>query len=157
MSVDKTAEAIERESKQEPTLQLLVIDLGDSCVVRMEKGTLDVLDPSDMHQMDGGVYAINMPFPQLRSAIDGEKPVPRIETELNQSGYTDYILRYKDGDTICVQFLTQSQFTTLSELAGKPLPIYECGKWDELIALQSKDEYGDWIDKRDFTAWRYTR
>ena len=154
---DCTYESIAGEASTPSELQLLVIDLGDCCVVKVEKGNFDwsyCIKGGCFRAEVGAVRVHDSSFPELRSAIDGEKPVPRIETELNQSGYTDYILRYKDGDTICVQFLTQSQFTTLSELAGKPLPIYECGKWERLDGkFNPMDAYGELPVK----VWRYRR
>lgn len=47
-------------------------------------------------------------------------------------------------------------YAALSTLAGKPLPIYNGGTWEELTALQKKEEHG-WIDERDLTVWRYSR
>ena len=142
----------------EPELQLLILDMGDVCIVRVEQG-----DGKFPHKTLGigtawalnNTYLDKRPFTELRSAIDGEKPVPRIERRDNRE--SPWVYQLFDISGADKNYLTPAEYTALSELAGKPLPIYEGGKWDELIALQSKDEYGDWIDKRDFTAWRYTR
>lgn len=142
----------------EPELQLLILDMGDVCIVRVEQG-----DGKFPHKTLGigtawalnNTYLDKRPFTELRSAIDGEKPVPRIERRDNRE--SPWVYQLFDISGADKNYLTPAEYTALSELAGKPLPIYEGGKWEELIALQSKDEYGDWIDKRDFTAWRYTR
>lgn len=70
--------------EQTMELQLLVIDLGDSCVVKVEKGDLDnaiTIGDYRMMQRQNSVHVISTPFPELRQAIEGEKPVPRIEKD----------------------------------------------------------------------------
>lgn len=112
----------DRSSKSE--LQLLVIDLGDSCVVKVEKGEW---------QRDGicqyqGSVTITLPLNRLRDELDGERPVPRIE----RSGTTEesYEIINVHGDGAGVIYSTA--YDALSELAGKPLPIYEGGAWEDL-------------------------
>ena len=135
-----------------PQLQLLVIDLGDSCVVKIESGSR-----GHNVEVDGRWYTLTncptvilRPFPELRDAIEGEKPVPRIE----RHSHRYMLFAQRHGTAFQMLGLHYEAFC---ELAGKPLPIYEGGKWEELIALQAKDESGNWRDAKALTVWRYTR
>ncbi len=136
------------DAKPEPSLSLLVIDLGDSCVVKVEKGEWKRRTVT----LYRGSATITLPFQRLREELDGEKPVPRIERD-DIKIYERYRIYFNDTSYP----LPLNVWDAICELVGKPLPIYSEDKWEELIALQSKNEYGNWIDERDFTAWRFTR
>lgn len=75
----------------EPELQLLVLDLGDSCVVKVEQGDAEAIttkicpNSSDWYggnAMKAGenTYCFDQSFAQVREAIE-QKPVPRIEAD----------------------------------------------------------------------------
>ena len=141
------------DAEPEPSLSLLVIDLGDSCVVKEERGQLPNLPESigvithgDSHT--GDTFLVSTDFPELRSAIDGERPVPRIERG-NGGGYRLFDCNDKFGHELC-----EDAFRVYQETVGKPLPIYECGKWERLDGkFNPMDAYGELPVK----VWRYRR
>jgi ribosomal protein S27AE len=128
----------------EPELQFIVIDLQTHCVVKVEKGTLLFLGtlPNVEWQRYDNVCLYDCTFTELRSAISGEKPVPRIE--VCGDGYWMF-----DG-TQPGYAIAATTFNALSELAGSPLPIFEAGTWTELT--------GDDTDRMGLPRiWRYRR
>lgn len=136
-------------------LSLLVIDLGDSCVVKVEKGCLSAaqresiiacFEPSFEGQENedeeswtdikaGFVWAIAKSFTDIRAAIDAldAKPVPRIEQEPDSDRYFNR-LRIFFNDTSYP--LVPNAVHALKEL-GVRLPIYEPkqGTWTQLTAF----------------------
>ena len=132
-------------------LQLLVIDLGDACVVKVEKGGQVVINslplPSVAIYQEHEPKVVTTTFDELRKAIDGVKPVPRIERELMANTYERYYVHFYD-----TQYpLPLNAYDALSQLVGKPLPIYEGGKWTDLMP---KNGVG-W--ELPINVWRYTR
>jgi len=143
------AEAMERERKKqmetETSLQLLVIDFGDSCVVKVEKGEWH-RDAVCKYQ---GSTTITLPLERLREELDGEKPVPRIEPPTN-GNYTLHVGNVVKPYTYELAF---EVINALSKLAGTPLPIYEpTGKWEEVGHIDD-----DVYRNTDLRVWRYTR
>jgi hypothetical protein len=136
-------------TKPEPSLQLLVIDLGESCcVVKVEKAPSTGLR-SDSFRGDGWIYegdtqvAVGT-FAEVKAAIDAmdEKPVPRIEWGNSDNCY----LHFENGREIA---LSNEQYHELSKLAGVPIQVYEGGKWEELSRCER--------DALPLSVWRYTR
>ena len=77
--------------RRKPFLSLLVIDLGDSCVVKVENGDNPLRQMRaaqfiklfhDCLGSDHTTALIPQTFDQLKVALDGEKPVPRIGSVL---------------------------------------------------------------------------
>lgn len=145
-------------------LQLLVIDLGKSTLVKVEKAAAmtDLPYPvlcvgngldTAMSIFEGNSYYFRQcKFDQIRAAIDnlgGEKPVPRIER-------TEQAYRVHVHESFCKD-ISKEVFDALSELAGKKLLIYEPKK-GEWTRLPSTSEYmGDPLESIGIAIWRYTR
>lgn len=134
--------------KPDTSLQLLVIDLGDSCVVKVEKGEQFIFNtlpiPSVVvHQVHGPVI-LNVPFATVREAIDS-KPVPRIERD------DDHYCFYAADRTFIG--LNQQFFDALCEIAGHPPPIWTGGVWEQVAA---SEQDGGWTGS-PVGIWRYTR
>jgi len=138
----------------ENKLQLLVIDFGDACVIRIENGQprgFNIEVDGRWHTLTDGPTVILHPLAKLREAIDGEKPVPRIEATDN--GRYDLQFRTYMGDSH--KSFTPEAFNALSQLAGKPLPVWKGGKW---TGLPETSEYiSDPLDDTGVKIWRYTR
>ena len=157
------------------SLSLLVIDLGDSCVVKVEKG-----DVSELPQRIAGaqrtwndaLFVVSTPFhgfDGIREEVDGDKPLPRIEKNLPcNKPYTGiYQLITSEDDDAKMHTLYQHEIDALSELAGKPLPIWDGGgTWTELPDAEADDRsatcdfsfgFRAAKDQLPFKAWRYTR
>lgn len=146
----------------EPELQLLVIDLGDSCVVKVEKGVMP--RTSNNIYKDLGFFGkqsiVHVTFDRFREAID-QKPVPRIERN-DPVGYR-FISGSQPADGGHI-WLSQ-EYDALTKLAGKPLPVWEGGKWEQLIPFTLSDMYSGWspltstqIDGGTGVAiWRFTQ
>ena len=128
----------------EPELSLLIIDLGNNqCVVKAERFTPSLPsgdwwlgvggEAHDAHSFQfkeaGTVHLVDYPFADVRSAIDGEKPLPRLEQD-NADNKGSYVL-YEDSDT--QEYLAKPTYDALSKLAGHPLPIWTGGTWTRLI------------------------
>lgn len=130
-------------------LQLLVIDLGDACVVKVEKGRLEdeLLNVRDYDYIIDPVGTVRGSFDEVRKAIDGEKPVPRIERQTDNGAYCRLIL----PTPLTGISLSANEVHALSQLAGHPLPIYEGGTWTDLMP---KNGVG-W--ELPINVWRYTR
>jgi hypothetical protein len=141
-----------------PALSLLIIDLGDSCVVKVDRNhtDCDILEVpwighsmSDVKDNDyktqmsmkiGGWHMLNSTYlKDVKAAIDAqfvvEPPVPRIEFE---SGERRYYLHYdREGMGLSRRSFTEEAYASLSLLAGHPLPIYDPatvskGVWTQL-------------------------
>ena len=136
----------------ENELQLLVIDLGDCCVVKVEKGTMPRTsnDINKDLRFFGKQSIVHVTFDRFREAID-QKPVPRIEVDGNRMNYyrvvTDHVL---ESPLICLD-----TYKALSQLAGKPLPVWEGGKWERLP--KTSEYISDPLDDTGVKIWRYTR
>lgn len=148
--------------KPETALQLLVIDLGDCCVLKVEKNAIGIQwlklgtmqdklvglgdgVANSTRESNGAkiVHVLFEPFNKLRSAIDGldgERPVPRLERD--NIGYW----LYEDAET--KEDIPIDTYSALSELAGHPLPVYE----------PKKAEWIKWdpVQKQPVNIWRYT-
>jgi len=138
-------------------LQLLVVDFGDSCAIKVEKGVF-----VGGRIPDNGIWGCRVkegssilcphPFTNLRKcldAMDSKPPVPRIE----QDGSKRHRLFTETNE---IGFLIwQCDLDALSELAGHPLPIYEPrpGEWTDLLPGFTVDIGWELPVK----IWRYTR
>jgi len=144
-----------------PELQLLVIDLGDACVVKVEKGGQVVINslplPSVAIYQEHEPKVVTTTFDEVRKAIDGVKPVPRIELDA-EGAYRFYPYA---GSNLPSFIFNAVDIDALCQLAGKPLPIHEGGKWEQLVpfSLQILDiststplDGGSGVK-----IWRYTR
>ena len=134
------------DAKPEPSLQLLVIDIIGTCLVIAERGGI----PKSVFRLPGSFlsdfrYYVDDPFDVVKTAIDGEKPVPRIERG-NGGGYRLFDCNDKFGHELC-----EDAFRVYQETVGKPLPIYSGGKWED---LQPKTGLG-W--EMPVGIWRFTR
>jgi hypothetical protein len=150
-------------------LQLLVIDMGDACVVKVEKGDKSWLKYRDDHiatsafQMVTGdlrVFRFDTElsrfrsFTDLRAAIEAEveKPLPRIERTVGgcMFAYDLHLGRVQD----CPEKrfgLMYDDYDALTKLAGKPLPIYEGGTWKRVATGKHSNNEG----MPDI--WRFTK
>lgn len=120
-------------------LTLLVIDLGDSCVVKVESlekefwlhlsNESDYADAVCPLTSEGQVKLFQYPFPVVRAAIDrlgGEPPVPRIQGNFGDG----YGLIVKD---LSVSYLSEQDYEALCGIIGHPLPVYtpNRGEWEK--------------------------
>ena len=157
------------QDKPDTSLSLLVIDLGDSCVVKVERGEWYVSkDSPSTYFITGEVKVLEQPFAAVRDAIDSQdKPVPRIE-RADVSGNERYRVVWNDS----AYPIPVNVLDALSGVVGKPLPIYEPteGKWERLNthdwtqAKKDAGEAGYGINTHSFEEavcpvkiWRYTR
>lgn len=138
-------------------LSLLVIDLGDSVVVKVEKGDPEtIFSKIIVSAYKDATAIISVPFSGFESvkasieALD-DAPVPRIERRDNRE--SPWLYQLFDCSGAKDNYLTSAEYAALSDLAGKPLPIYEGGKWEELNP-PAKVGIG-W--ELPFTAYRYSR
>lgn len=129
------------------TLSLLVLDMGDCCVVKVESGQFDYPTGWPRYLQMRGSIIVDWTFGQLRAALDGEKPVPRIE---DKNGFhNEYTIVSEHG----TNRITRTAYNALSQLAGHPLPIWEGnGKWTNLI-----DDCSCNFQLVPFGIWRYSR
>jgi len=126
----------------ESELSLLIIDFGDSCVVKVEKGDVGNIGVCLGVLFQGDYCLIHSSFTEVRAAIDaldGEKPVPRIER--NNIGALDRYLCY--GGAAAPYPINGIAYDALCKLAGHPIPIYEpkAGKWEQLFVLSSDVDF----------------
>lgn len=156
---------------------ILVIDLGEQCVVRVELGIYnDVwkLFCRSGHEHESTLM-INEPFPAVRDAIDSQdKPLPRIErrdTNSRVDGMPVYLIRQDKDVANDKTALSTSAYNALSELAGKALPIWEGGgKWTQIYPTGSysvnvkRYKQGEEptlavssVPDNPVAIWRYTR
>lgn len=147
------------------SLSLLVIDLGDSCVVKVERGDLDsalqIKDHRIVQRRDS-VHLVEHPFAAVRDAIDSQDaPVPRIErrdTNSTVDGMPVYLIRQDKDVANDGTALSTSVYDALTALnGGKPLPIWSGGIWTELCragqpTLGPSDSLNIPVG-----VWRYTR
>lgn len=152
----------------EPALSLLVIDLGDRCVVKVEKG--DMSDKGVIAHLCyyvsgiervrvGPVIVFDMPFIDVQDAINrhfatGEKPLPRIDPPTN-GNYTLHVGNVVKPYTFEVPF---EMLNALSQLAGHPLPVWTGGgEWVQLaqVGRLSMEPHAE--DRTDCQVWRFTR
>lgn len=152
--------------RPDTSLSLLIIDMGDSCVVKVEKGEQFIFDTLPMpsivaHQAHGPVV-LNVPFAAVREAVDGERPVPRIERKTADG----LALHYCNGREDNYRNIGQHEIDALCEIAGHPLPIYEGGTWEQLPDAEADGRtatcdfsfgFNAAKDQLPFKAYRYTR
>lgn len=122
----------------EPSLSLLVIDLGDSCAVKVERGYLPDNLTFGTTMLTNSVGSSNsillrVPFDLVKYVLDAinlddEPPVPRIERL--EDGMVRVVGRDVSSD------VPYSVLNTFRALTGEHLPIYKGkqGKWTELAA-----------------------
>ena len=149
----------EKEKDMATELQLLLVDYVHCCTVQGEKGqwTYTFENGERLVLENGAVEVIYKTFAELREAIDGVKPVPRIE-RYDLSANEDYILICEPyarhtGTTTGRRVISREELDALSELAGKPLPIWAGGgTWEELGHIDD-----DVYNNTDLRVWRYKR
>jgi hypothetical protein len=125
--------------KPDPALSLLIIDLGDSCVVKVESETWNYPMGMPKYYQVNGVILIPWTLSELRVALT-DKPLPRIERK-NEYGLAVYY-REAVGPGNNYENLGTKAYDALTELNnGKPLPIWTPGKWTRL--------------EGEVVAWRY--
>ena len=137
------------DAKPEPSLQLLVIDIIGTCLVIAERGGI----PKSVFRLPGSFlsdfrYYVDDPFDVVKTAIDGEKPYPRIEKITLTHYHYFWMGEYEKGG----RSINGAEYDALSKLAGKPLPIYEGGKWEMLTGSAER-----LCNETGITIWRYTR
>ena len=135
----------------ENELDVLVIDLGDYCVVKVEKGEIAFKIGEILWLLyESQAKLMYKDFNAIREAIE-QKPVPRIEVDGNRMNYyrvvTNHVL---ESPLICLD-----TYKALSQLAGKPLPVWEGGKWERLP--KTSEYISDPLDDTGVKIWRYTR
>ena len=135
----------------ENELQLLVIDLGDYCVVKVEKGEIAFKIGEILWLLyESQAKLMYKDFNAIREAIE-QKPVPRIEVDRNSMNYyrvvTDHVL---ESPLICLD-----TYKALSQLAGKPLPVWEGGEWERLP--KTSEYIDDPLKGTGVAIWRFTR
>jgi hypothetical protein len=135
----------------ENELDVLVIDLGDYCVVKVEKGEIAFKIGEILWLLyESQAKLMYKDFNAIREAIE-QKPVPRIEVDGNRMNYyrvvTNHVL---ESPLIC-----PDTYKALSQLAGKPLPVWKGGKWERLP--KTSEYIGDPLDGTGVTIWRFTR
>jgi hypothetical protein len=159
-TVDNLAKCSTEHITCQSELQLLVIDLGSSCLIQLEqdpKGISLMLptlydapkEQTILFEMTNPVL-VRVPFETIRAAIDamaGEKGEPRIERSPDGTYYT--LFRKETID-----HLDQGAFNALSELAGKPLPVWDPkkGEWRQIQAGM-----GAFQTDLPVAIWRYTK
>lgn len=109
------------KQQRKPSLRLLVIDLGDSCVVKVEKGKC----PMFSFTQHCKTLLVHQPFAQIRAKIDSG--LPRLL--LKDDGRYELQFKTYQGDSH--RSFKPEAYDALSQLAGKPLPIYTDG-WVQL-------------------------
>lgn len=142
-------------------LQLLVIDLGDCCVVKVEKGEVRFkVAPTDNGGMGyllvaGGnedytdTILYRHPFSEVRAALE-EKPLPRVE-RVRGSEDAPYTLHFAPPDGVG-WLMTQGMYDALTELnGGKPLPIWSGGEWTQLPSIVNS------LEGTEIAIWRHKR
>ncbi len=131
----------DNSNQPDTSLSLLVIDLGDSCVVKVEQGEITTHHNLFKYLTEIGFWhskvhlITSKSFAAVRDAIDSQdKPVPRIE-RYKPSTLDDYILICDPYDRAGFtangrRVITRKELDALSQLAGHPLPIWDGGgKW----------------------------
>ncbi len=137
-----------KKSMNEPELQLLIIDMGDCCVVKVEQGRWDGGKLLCRGGRTDSVKVFYEPFTVLREAIE-QKPVPRIEADLTDD-YRVFVSETEvQSEPIC-----RETYNALSQLAGKPLPVWSGGTWTEVVRAGNMVEG---YPQTDFSVWRYER
>lgn len=140
-------------AKPEPSLSLLVIDLGDNVIIKTERGEIDIKLGGVTYQcrtsglQDTSLYS----FADVRAVINGEKPVPRIERDATCFTRHFHIYFDPNDENACFP-LSGDLYDALSTLAGKPLPIYNGGVWEEVGHIDD-----DVYNNIDLRVWRYSR
>lgn len=149
------------------SLSLLIIDLGDQCVIRAENNDCQVtIGGNTVDLRCGEARLCHFRFSELRRDIDAtdSKPVPRLERRFDRT-------IKPTGDLFLVSdeyngFIDDGVYTALCELAGVTIPIWTgSGTWTKLIPFLLNDMYsgGDiqntsWIDGgANIEIWRYSR
>lgn len=120
-------------------LSLLVIDLGNSCVLRVEQGSFSLECEPYGTLYKGDTSLARRTFPELRKAIEGDKPAARLEDGFDEVG--NYMLFADKAWSV----ISPQQYDALSQLAGKPLPIHSTGTWEQLATTNG------------VTIWKFTR
>jgi len=129
-----------RDKPDSPELSLLIVDMGDSVCVKVEKGTWFISEGEALPQ--NGIMLIDKPFAKVKEAIS-QAPVPRIERVEN----APYRLIANRENSEHVTRLYRHELIALNELAGHELPVWSGGTWLEVPSLETDMP----------TIWRFTR
>lgn len=167
------------EQNNDIELQLLVIDLGGSCVVKVENAENgDKLGSLYLDEVcvNATTLVLRHHFVQVRAAVDAleGKPVPRIEQ--HKDGYRLFreacmgisIPSYtridgSSGQAVMESHIDKDLYDALSAVAGKPLPIYTPtkGEWNQLYPMQCVDKETQdlswWLAQAPVEIWRYIK
>lgn len=151
-------------SKRDTSLSLLVIDLGDSCVVKVERGSprgFEILTDAGFVN-EGDTKVFRKSFAAVREAIDGESNLPRILKKDDGR----YELQFKTYAGNSHRSFKREAYAALCEIAGHPLPIYDGGTWEQLPDAEADGRtatcdfsfgFNAAKDQLPFKAYRYTR
>lgn len=158
---------------KEIELSLLIIDLGDSCVVKVEKGRqsyetdanrtwLRFPHGGDVELWQGKVFTLHS-FEMTKTAIDAldTPPVPRVEREngLYELWFQDFVPGMQQAGKVVI---SDTIFKSLCQLTGVEISVYERkGEWKQLLMHRTdslnQDTLVRYIDDLPLSVWRYTR
>lgn len=132
---------LECPTKPDTGLSLLIVDMGDCCVVKVEKGDVDKLDlPKGTRNpwLYDGSFAV---FRNTIDAMDSNPPVPRIEKGL-PCDFPDiniYQLITDEDENDKMHTFYSHEYEALCQLAGVTIPIYEgqSGTWTQLNTIEN--------------------
>ncbi len=142
-----------------PSLQLLVIDLGESCVVKVEKGGTQ----EDYTRLGGCITGDALatghsfiryePFDKVKAAIDameGDKP-DGSQPFIQKDSDVDYHVYVPSQNSYASFDIKRVQYDALCDIAGIKIPIWTGGTWKLLVAKENVHE------DYPFEVWRFTK
>lgn len=128
-----------------PSIRLLVVDMGDACVVKVEKGSMPhtSFDPMKDLSFFGKLSIVKTPFENLRAAMDDKPPQPYFSYEDKKGDHRELVL----NSWSFTGPVTDSIYHACSAFHGSNLPVYEPkqGHWTQLTT------------DAPFDVWRYMR
>jgi len=115
----------------EPSVSLLVVDFGDCVSIKMERGTKeDIKLGYHVYWYDKTFGISGVSFTELKAAIEGEKPLPRLEYD--RKGDVKLLLFPSDtAESTNTLQIVSGDYDGICAIAGHDLPIYE-SKWEQL-------------------------
>jgi len=148
----------EEQMETETSLVLTVVDFGQTSIAYVEQGCISENQVAKWINMpgydEGGIEQGDvlqfgdMPFADVRAAIDGEKPTPRLERTEDGTHFVPYTIhneRLPELDMVAL--------ITLQDVVGTVFPVYEpTGIWEEVGHIND-----DVYRNTDLRVWRYTR
>lgn len=137
----------------EPSAQLLIVDLGECCAIKVEKGTKDALSAYGAIYWQSKVSALAaLPFKDLQAVIDAAfavtLPLPRIERRHNQ--HSPWLYTMINAHLVDC-YVTPAELATINALAKQAgatqdLPVYcptvSAGTWKHLNRAYTRDRDG---------------